>query len=416
MNTYKSGGDINEQNKEMLMSQAIEFKHHAEELMNALKKVDDIDSWVIAKAERATTDLSDITHYLEGRSKKMANGGIIQLPEKIMQEVQESLSSGYTIIQEGLIGKNRRGVVLIDENYKVRGVYPLKYKEAIENLKKSMGYSKGGYMEEGGETEEGEDLLEDIENLPEEVQEILSNYEVEIEDGDYKAIEQALKELEEIGYTFDYGLDGTIFNLRKIGQKGKHEADMEHGGYMEKGGSIKYIPGKDYMTGDGWTVYADKDGGNFNIRVDYQSSWHIDPHRKLGQPDVLELWSGGKLLASFTMPKGGMSLFDTAKKLHDRAQNERGKNKFSIEEYNDILKLYFDMQIDYQKRQKKTSISMEKGGKVKFEDKVASIKRKLLERKSVSPSVQKDYGKTYSEEEAEESAKRIAGAMRKRGY
>jgi len=37
-----------------------------------------------------------------------------------------------------------------------------------------------------------------------------------------------------------------------------------------------------------------------------------------------------------------------------------------------------------------------------------------LKRKKVSPKVQKDYGKTYSPKEAEESAKRIAGSMVKK--
>jgi hypothetical protein len=54
---------------------------------------------------------------------------------------------------------------------------------------------------------------------------------------------------------------------------------------------------------------------------------------------------------------------------------------------------------------------MAMGGKVKFADKVKSIKSSLLKRKKVSPKVQKDYGKTYSPKEAEESAKRIVGAM-----
>ena len=55
---------------------------------------------------------------------------------------------------------------------------------------------------------------------------------------------------------------------------------------------------------------------------------------------------------------------------------------------------------------------MAMGGKVKFEDKVKSIKASLLKRKKVSPKVQKDYGKTYSPKEAEESAKRIAASQR----
>ena len=53
-------------------------------------------------------------------------------------------------------------------------------------------------------------------------------------------------------------------------------------------------------------------------------------------------------------------------------------------------------------------------GGVTFDEKVKSISKSLEERKKVAPSVQKDYGKTYSKKEAVESAKRIAGAMRKK--
>ena len=54
------------------------------------------------------------------------------------------------------------------------------------------------------------------------------------------------------------------------------------------------------------------------------------------------------------------------------------------------------------------------GGKVKFADKVKEVKASLLKRKKVSPKVQKDYGKTYSPKEAEQSAKRIIGAQVKK--
>ena len=46
-----------------------------------------------------------------------------------------------------------------------------------------------------------------------------------------------------------------------------------------------------------------------------------------------------------------------------------------------------------------------------FSDKVDAVKSSLLKRKKVSPKVQKDYGKTYSPKEAEESAKRIVGSQ-----
>jgi len=60
---------------------------------------------------------------------------------------------------------------------------------------------------------------------------------------------------------------------------------------------------------------------------------------------------------------------------------------------------------------KEKESKMAKGGKVKFADKVESVKKSLLERKKVPKVVQKDYGKTFSPAEAEDSAKRIVGAQ-----
>jgi hypothetical protein len=74
---YKKGGFVDNENKEMVENQATEVKHHSEELSNALKNTDHVDAWVVGKMERATTDLSDVTHYLDGESKKMADGGMM---------------------------------------------------------------------------------------------------------------------------------------------------------------------------------------------------------------------------------------------------------------------------------------------------------------------------------------------------
>lgn len=65
--TYGEGGSIEEQNNRMLMSNVKEIKHHAEELGNIVKPGTEVDAWVVAKAERSASDLSDITHYLDGR-------------------------------------------------------------------------------------------------------------------------------------------------------------------------------------------------------------------------------------------------------------------------------------------------------------------------------------------------------------
>ena len=75
-NKMADGGSVAKGNYEMLMSQAKEVMHHAEELMQVVKPNMDIEAWVVSKAERATTDLSDITHYLDGL--KMAMGGMVK--------------------------------------------------------------------------------------------------------------------------------------------------------------------------------------------------------------------------------------------------------------------------------------------------------------------------------------------------
>ena len=77
---FKKGGETQKDeydvydNKRMLENQAHEIEHHSEELNSQVKMTKKVPAWVIAKMERATTDLSDITHYLDGENK-MAHGG-----------------------------------------------------------------------------------------------------------------------------------------------------------------------------------------------------------------------------------------------------------------------------------------------------------------------------------------------------
>lgn len=93
-------------------------------------------------------------------------------------------------------------------------------------------------MKNGGPIDENEgvDLFEDYENIPAPVQEILDRHQEAFEDGSYNGLAIALSELNEIGYTFDYYLDGVAYDLRKIGQKGKLTDSDE----MRKGGPVQY--------------------------------------------------------------------------------------------------------------------------------------------------------------------------------
>lgn len=67
------GGAVNEDNMEMVVSQIKAIKHHAEELSKIITSSTPIEAWVVAKIERSETDLSDVTHYLDGL--KMEHGG-----------------------------------------------------------------------------------------------------------------------------------------------------------------------------------------------------------------------------------------------------------------------------------------------------------------------------------------------------
>jgi hypothetical protein len=69
--------EVVESNTDMVLSQIKAVKHHADELSNIVTKKSDIEAWVVAKIERASTDLSDITHYLDGQHEKMSLGGTI---------------------------------------------------------------------------------------------------------------------------------------------------------------------------------------------------------------------------------------------------------------------------------------------------------------------------------------------------
>lgn len=71
---------------------------------------------------------------------------------------------------------------------------------------------------------EGVDLFEDHENIPAKLQKVLDKHSKAFEDGNYDLLAKALKAVEKIGYTFEYYVDGSAYDLRKIGEKGKSES------------------------------------------------------------------------------------------------------------------------------------------------------------------------------------------------
>jgi hypothetical protein len=117
-----------------------------------------------------------------------------------------------------IFGSERpKSAIMRDRAYKSNEPHEKRYKR--KSKPKNPRYSK---YKHGGNIE-GIDLFEDYENIPADVQDILDRYSEDFEDGNYSGMEEALMQLESIGYTFDYDLNGIAYDLRPIGTKGKSE-------------------------------------------------------------------------------------------------------------------------------------------------------------------------------------------------
>ena len=75
----------------------------------------------------------------------------------------------------------------------------------------------GDYSARGKKFYEGGEI--DIEDLPTEVQEVLEKYQYEEED--YHTMLRMSRELKDLGYTFDFGLDAIPTNFRKMKKGGQ---------------------------------------------------------------------------------------------------------------------------------------------------------------------------------------------------
>jgi len=203
---YKAGGwTEGSENKEMLLNQAEGFEHHAEELESAVKKADYVPAWVVAKSQRASTDLSDITHYLDGENEQReeemegeeeyGNGGIVgglTADESIYLYVKKAIVQKYrekylkpagllgtpkskyveqSLIKKGFLnnagaitelGKNKAREVdseiglMISRGYISSTNLPSKYKEIVEKFESDDKMASGGMMAKGGKTEPDE--------------------------------------------------------------------------------------------------------------------------------------------------------------------------------------------------------------------------------------------------------------------
>lgn len=151
---YNEGGTTEQsENKEMILNQAEELEHHVEELEEAAKKSDHVPAWIVAKVERAATDLSDASHYLDAENEQK---------REEMEGEEEYAHGGELKWQDAQLGdsalvisENKMGVIIkpygrkfhlkfMDGTEKTYDASDLKFFGDIDD------FDRGGMMAEGG--------------------------------------------------------------------------------------------------------------------------------------------------------------------------------------------------------------------------------------------------------------------------
>lgn len=422
---YAHGGDVEQGNLDMVKNQVIQVEHHAKELMETLKSNPQVDAWVVAKMDRATSNLSDITHYLEGEKKSFSDGG--QKEEKFT--FFGTTENGWSVKDN----ESNKWVKPIG-----RMVWETK-EDAINDIKENkFKYAEGGMMAKGGATSK----IKKADKLRKEGAKVTLSFE-----GSKSKLATIKQHIENMWYYdeenfSDYGNEIYFYNVEfrdaeslrdwaknkfsdveiSISYKGN---EYESGGEMAKGGiipneinnlyeflrsqfkntkfSINPVKGltdtyRIRVWDDGFFSYKGRSGNNYAIELGKKfKKLNIKTELKLYNPqghetDTIVVYQKNKMAEGGMMAKGGL----TDKEISlIQSRTAKEVNQYVPKTKN--LGVYFD-----------------KGGKTTFKDKVKSITTKLLKKKKVSPKVQKDYGKTFNKKEAIDSAKRIAGAMRKK--
>lgn len=358
---YMEDGGITEKevvksNANMVLSQIKAVKHHADELSNVVSKNSEIEAWVVGKIERASTDLSDITHYLEGQKETMAKGGMIKYQGKkgkivskkgdmYFVEIENFHPNGDTfrsVLREGEFEKLAKGGEIEKIGYENIITDKNGNKYAIKNWDAQgyiIPYDGSKYWEHFKVPKENWIKIQDID---------WSKFNMSKSDF-YNQLDESNKRKTEI-------LDKYKSSFAK---GGKLKFEVDDVVYNKTHNTIGIVR----MGEEKGEVKTDADG-NVNAKdLEYYNPMKHESH------------------------KNAQIAPSTQKEIESRGLWKPFSTRTS---------------------------KLGMGGKVTFDEKLKAVEKSLLKRKKVSPKVQKDYGKTYNKKEAKESALRIVGAMVKK--
>ena len=124
------GGDVGRENAEMVANNIKQIAHHTKEMAEALKGSDHVPAWVVSKVYRASSDLSDATHYMDGESNKMAEGGEVLAVGDIFDKTKNAKYD-----YDWQLFKPRKSYIIHSKTNKVLSVHDSPY-EAIKEKRK----------------------------------------------------------------------------------------------------------------------------------------------------------------------------------------------------------------------------------------------------------------------------------------
>ena len=159
----EKGGKVDSENYEMLRGKIKELMHHAEELKTITNRKKEVPAWVLAKSTRASTDLSDITHYMDGN--KFAKGGGVEYKEQQINDFNtwdNDEIANFLGVSISQVAKDRQRYIReaqsvmmldsygegggIDEYINIDKMNPKQY-EIVTNFNTLKSLAKNGFIE-----------------------------------------------------------------------------------------------------------------------------------------------------------------------------------------------------------------------------------------------------------------------------
>jgi hypothetical protein len=115
---FGEGGSLEKQNYEMVYSDNKAIIHHAEELKMILNKNKSIPTWAVTLIAKAEQNLSDVTHYLDGKIKYEYGGMLPEILQKVYGEKLEFVDR-HAQYQVGIINNLYldHAEVIIDDKF-----------------------------------------------------------------------------------------------------------------------------------------------------------------------------------------------------------------------------------------------------------------------------------------------------------